>query len=71
MNEILHQQIHSRATMPPVNVLGVSIDRLTPDTLIEQALALNPGDKTATVMYANIHVSQHQPEGLWSPANPQ
>ena len=42
--------------MPPVNVLGVSVDRLTPDTLIEQALALNPGDKTATVMYANIHV---------------
>ncbi len=42
--------------MPPVNVLGVSVDRLTPDTLLEPALALNPGDKTATVMYANIHV---------------
>ena len=56
MNEILHQAVHSRTTMPPVNVLGVSVDRLTPDTLIEQVLALNPGDKTATVMYANIHV---------------
>jgi N-acetylglucosaminyldiphosphoundecaprenol N-acetyl-beta-D-mannosaminyltransferase len=56
MNEILHQAVHSRAMMPPVNVLGVTVDRLTPDTLIKQVLALNPGDKTATVMYANIHV---------------
>jgi N-acetylglucosaminyldiphosphoundecaprenol N-acetyl-beta-D-mannosaminyltransferase len=56
MNEILDQQIHSRTTMPPVNVLGVTVDRLTPNALIEQVLVLNPEDKTATVMYANIHV---------------
>ena len=56
MNEILHQQVHTGTTMPPVNVLGVSVDRFTPDTLIEQALALNPGGKAITVMYANIHV---------------
>jgi N-acetylglucosaminyldiphosphoundecaprenol N-acetyl-beta-D-mannosaminyltransferase len=42
--------------MPPVNVLGVSVDRLTPATLIEQALALDPVHKAITVMYANIHV---------------
>jgi N-acetylglucosaminyldiphosphoundecaprenol N-acetyl-beta-D-mannosaminyltransferase len=56
MNEILHQPIHSRETMPPVNVFGVSVDRLTPETLIEQVLAVNPGHRFATVMYANIHV---------------
>ncbi len=56
MNEILHQTVHSRATMPPVNVLGVTVDRLTPETLIRQVLATNPRDKTITVMYANVHV---------------
>jgi N-acetylglucosaminyldiphosphoundecaprenol N-acetyl-beta-D-mannosaminyltransferase len=56
MNEILDQHFHSRAEMPSVNVLGVSVDRFTPETLIEKALALKPGDKAITVMYANIHV---------------
>ncbi len=56
MNETLHQGLYSRTTMPPVNVLGVTVDRLTPETLIEQVLALKPGDKAITVMYANIHV---------------
>jgi N-acetylglucosaminyldiphosphoundecaprenol N-acetyl-beta-D-mannosaminyltransferase len=56
MNEIAAKQLHSRTGMPPVNVLGVTVDRLTPETLIEQVLALNPDHKAMTVMYANIHV---------------
>lgn len=56
MNEILYQHAYNRTELPPVNVLGVSVDRLTPETLIEQVLALKPGDKAITVMYANIHV---------------
>jgi len=56
MNEILRQQAHSKTILPPVNVLGVSVDRLTPADLIEQALALNPVDQRITVLYANIHV---------------
>ncbi len=71
MNEILHQQIHSRATMPPVNVLGVSVDRLTPDTLIKQVLALKPRGQDRDGDVRKYPRSQHQPEGLWSPANPQ
>jgi len=56
MNEILDQQMHSRTTMPPVNVLGVCVDRLTPNALIERVQALSPGNNFATIMYANIHV---------------
>ncbi len=56
MNEILHQRVYSKTMLPPVNVLGVSVDRLTRETLIEQALALDPGSNAITVMYANIHV---------------
>jgi N-acetylglucosaminyldiphosphoundecaprenol N-acetyl-beta-D-mannosaminyltransferase len=56
MNQILDQHLHSRTGMPPVSVLGVTVDRLTPETLIEQVLALDPGHKAITVMYANIHV---------------
>ena len=42
--------------MPPVNVLGVNVDRLTPETLIQHVLAANPGEKPFIVMYANVHV---------------
>ena len=56
MNEILDQNFHSRTATAPVNVLGVSVDSLSSDALIEQVLAVNPGDKAITVMYANIHV---------------
>ena len=56
MNEIFHQHVYDRAVLPPVNVRGVSVDRLTRETLIEQALALNHGSNAITVMYANIHV---------------
>ncbi len=42
--------------MPPVNVLGVTVDRLTPVALIQQVLATNPAHRAVTVMYANVHV---------------
>jgi N-acetylglucosaminyldiphosphoundecaprenol N-acetyl-beta-D-mannosaminyltransferase len=65
MNEILEQHFHSRTEILPVNILGVAVDRLTPETLIDRVLALKPEHKPVTVMYANIHVlntSRREPD---------